>query len=161
MGIRRHGPLFQNTQRCEDSKNATHGGIGAGALPHPQHPGGSDCPLDSGQQVYNKMPRKRERPISWGNFVCKVFSKSVSFPASGAGLSTRERPQPYRRKMERLPHATARHDYFPDKYHLPLCSPFQSKRNWNRAVISRCFMLSSVSVLTCPFSRAAKRILLL
>jgi hypothetical protein len=52
-------------------------------------------------------------------------------------------------------------DYLLDKYHLPSCSPFQSKWNWNRAVISRCFMLSSVSVLTCPFSRAASRILLL
>ena len=57
--------------------------------------------------------------------------------------------------------AECKHDYLPDKYHLPSCSPFQSKRNWNRAVISRCFMLSSVSVLTCPFSRAASRIRLL
>ena len=57
--------------------------------------------------------------------------------------------------------AECKHDYLPDKYHLPSCSTFQSKRNWNRAVISRCFMLSSVSVLTCPFSRAAKRIRLL
>ena len=54
-----------------------------------------------------------------------------------------------------------RYTQFPDKYHLPLCSPFQSKRNWNSAVISCCFMLSSVSALTYPFSRAAKRIRLL
>ena len=33
-----------------------------------------------------------------------------------------------------------------------------SKRNWNRAAISRRLMLSSVSLLTCPFSREASRI---
>lgn len=38
------------------------------------------------------------------------------------------------------------------------CPP---KRNWNRTAISRCLMLSLVSLLTCPFSRAASRIRLL
>ena len=36
-----------------------------------------------------------------------------------------------------------------------------SKRNLNRAVTSRCFMLSSVSLSICPFSMAAIRIRLL
>ena len=53
------------------------------------------------------------------------------------------------------------HGYFPDKPHLLSCRLFQSKRNWNRTVISRRFMLPSVSVLTRPFSSAAKRIRLL
>ena len=96
-------------------------------------------------------PRKAKMTEIYGNFFLFPFARHNTGDFSKCKKWAQKNRKPF-------------HDFL--SWYAVLCSGgysvlmygCSSKRNLNRAAISRRLMLSSVSLLTCPFSREASRI---